>query len=131
MLPSRRLLLLTGSFFVLVPWAGASVAMQDQARKLGFTVKNCLYCHASPHATEVMQSKARALNIPEGNCLLCHGSNIPVTLNRRGQWLVAQKSQRGAKDFDMAWLKDYKEPTPAAEPTPAPASKDVKPSPKQ
>jgi hypothetical protein len=123
MVPLRRVLVLTGGFFLLVPWVGATVAMQNQARKLGFTVKNCLYCHASPHAVGAMQAKARALNIPEGNCLLCHGNNVPVTLNQRGHWLVTQKGLRGAKDFDMAWLKDYKEPTP--EPTATPASKDV------
>ena len=41
--------------------AGATVEMQNQAKTLGFAVKNCLYCHASPHAAEAMQDEgARA-----------------------------------------------------------------------
>jgi Zn-finger protein len=123
MTDSRRLcVLLLGSALLwpAVP-AGATVEMQNQAKKLGFAVKNCLYCHASPHATEAMQAKARALKIPEGNCLACHGNNIPVALNRRGEWLVAQKGARSAKACDMEWLKDYKEPTPEPKPKTAPA----------
>jgi mono/diheme cytochrome c family protein len=116
----KRALLVAGSVFLLVPWAGATVELQNQAKKLGFEVKNCLYCHASPHAVSVMQSRARALNIPEGNCLLCHGNNIPAKLNRRGDWLVAQKRLREANTYDMAWLKDYKEPTPEPTATPTP-----------
>jgi mono/diheme cytochrome c family protein len=112
--------LLGAALSLLVPRAEATVEMQNQAKKLGFAVKNCLYCHASPHAAEAMQTKARALKIPEGNCLACHGNNIPAALNRRGDWLVAQKSARGAKACDMAWLKDYKEPTPEPKPKPAP-----------
>ena len=94
--------------------------MQTQAKKLGFAVQNCLYCHASPHAAEAMTAKAWALKIPPGNCLACHGRNIPATLNHRGDWLVAQKAARGATTCDMAWLKDYKEPTPPPKPKPAP-----------
>ena len=57
-----------------------------------------------------MKEKARAAGTSEGNCLGCHGANIPVVLNHRGDWLVAEKGRRRAKEFDMAWLKDYKEP---------------------
>jgi mono/diheme cytochrome c family protein len=117
---SGRALVLGAALSLLVPRAEPTVEMQNQAKKLGFAVKNCLYCHASPHAAEAMQTKARALKIPEGNCLGCHGNNIPAALNRRGDWLVAQKSARGAKACDMAWLKDYKEPTPEPKPKPAP-----------
>lgn len=107
----------------------ATVEMQKQAKGLGFAVQNCLYCHASPHATEVMKAKAKAARVSEGNCLACHGNNIPAALNQRGEWLVAQKIARQAKACDMAWLKDYKDPAaePKAKPTPkpTPASKDV------
>jgi cytochrome c5 len=119
----RRGLVLVAGLSLLASGAEATVEMQNQAKKLGFAVKNCLYCHASPHATEAMQAKARALKIQEGNCLACHGNSIPAALNRRGDWLVAQKAARGAKGCDMEWLKDYKEPTP--EPKPKPAPKDV------
>jgi mono/diheme cytochrome c family protein len=119
---SGRALVLTLGLALLVPRTEATVEMQSQAKKLGFAVKNCLYCHAQPHATEVMQAKARANNIAEGNCLACHGSKIPAVLNRRGEWLVAQKGVRGARACDMAWLVDYKEPTPEPKPKPAPTA---------
>jgi hypothetical protein len=86
--------------------------MQVQAKKLGFVVQNCLYCHASPHATEVMKKKAKALDMSDGNCLACHGANIPAKLSDRGQWLAAERVKRGAKAADMVWLREYKEPAP-------------------
>ena len=94
--------------------ARATVEMQVQAKRLGFAVGDCKYCHASPHAVEKMKQRAKGLGVAEGNCLACHGANIPASLNGRGSWLAAEKTKRGAKAFDMAWLKDYKEPTPAA-----------------
>jgi hypothetical protein len=120
---SGRALMLTAGLSLWVPGALATVEMQSQAKKLGFAVKDCLYCHASPHAVEKMQARAWALKIPPGNCLACHGKNLPATLNHRGDWLVAQKAARGAQACDMAWLKDYKEPTP--EPKQKPAPKDT------
>lgn len=41
--------------------AGATVEMQNQAKKLGVDVRNYLYCHASPHSVEVMTKKAKDL----------------------------------------------------------------------
>jgi mono/diheme cytochrome c family protein len=124
-----RGLLLAFALSSLSPRGEATVEMQNQAKKLGFAVGNCLYCHATPHAAEAMKAKAKAAHVSEGNCLACHGGDIPAALNHRGDWLVAQKAARGAKDWDMAWLKDYKEPTatpaPKPKPTPTPASKDV------
>jgi mono/diheme cytochrome c family protein len=90
--------------------------MQVEAKKLGFAIKNCLDCHATAHAVDVMHQKAKDLKMADGNCLACHGPNIPINLNGRGEWLVAEKVRRGAKECDMAWLKDYKEPTPVANP---------------
>jgi hypothetical protein len=112
---SRGLVLLVAATIVPRP-AGATVEMQNQAKKLGLAVHNCLHCHASPHAVEKMKEKAKVAGMTEGNCLACHGANIPITLNQRGEWLVAEKARRGAKECDMAWLKDYKEPGPAAKP---------------
>jgi hypothetical protein len=123
-----RGLLLAAGLSLAAPRGEATVEMQNQAKKLGFAVGNCLYCHASPHASEAMKAKARELRIPEGDCLACHGANIPATLNDRGRWLVAQKAARGAKASDMAWLKDYKEPAPSQAPKPKPTptpAKDV------
>ena len=31
------------------------------------------------------------------------------TNNARGQWLLAEKEKRQAKEIDVAWLKDYTE----------------------
>lgn len=122
-----RALLAAAGLALLAPAGEATVEMQKDAKRLGFAVQNCLYCHASPHATEAMKAKARAARVSEGNCLACHGNDIPAALNARGEWLVAQKGVRGAKACDMAWLRDYKDPTPArkARPTPKPAPKEV------
>jgi hypothetical protein len=106
------LLLLTAGVFTAR--AEATVEMQVEAKKLGYPVGNCLYCHAHSHSVDVMKEKAKALGVNEGNCLACHGANIPAKLNDRGHWLVAEKTKRGAKAFDMSWLRDYKEPVPAA-----------------
>jgi hypothetical protein len=111
--------------------AGATVEMQNQAKKLGFAIKNCLDCHASPHAIEVMKEKAKDLSMADGNCLACHGADIPAVLNHRGDWLLSEKGRRNAKECDMAWLKDYKEPV-APKPPPKPGAKTaVKPQPVQ
>ncbi len=92
--------------------AGADADMQAEAKRLGFPVVNCLYCHATLHAIDRMKDKARALAMADGNCVACHPANIPAKLNDRGHWLVAEKTRRGAKVCNMAWLTDYKEPTP-------------------
>ena len=110
----------TTAVFLLAsgPRARATVEMQNTAKKLGYPVKNCLYCHASPHAVEKMKEKAREIGMGSGNCLLCHGQEIPATLNDRGLWLVAEKARREAEELDMAWLADYQEPSPEESPEP-------------
>jgi len=113
---ARRLVPLLMALAVLAPPARATVEMQAQAKKLGFPVQNCLYCHATPHSVDVMKQKARSVGMSEGNCLACHGKDIPAKLNARGDWLAAERVKRGAKEANMAWLRDYKEPAPAARP---------------
>lgn len=110
---SVRVVVLCATVGLLASSGEATVEMEVAAKRLGFPVVNCLYCHATSHSAEVMKQKAKTLNINDGNCLLCHGANIPAKLNERGHWLVAEKSRRGAKVWDMAWLRDYKEATPA------------------
>jgi hypothetical protein len=127
-----------GSLLVLpaVP-AGATVEMQNQAKKLGFAITNCLDCHASPHAIDVMKKKAKDTKMAEGNCMACHGASIPAVLNHKGDWLLSEKGRRNAKECDMAWLKDYKEPVapkapparPGAKPTPKPETIQLAPKP--
>jgi hypothetical protein len=63
-------------------------------------------------ATLPMQKKAKELGIAGvTDCMSCHGEKLPkkgaMTLNDRGKWLVAEKEKRGAKEVDVAWLKDY------------------------
>lgn len=66
--------------------ARADVAMQKKAKELGITsVQNCQSCH-----TDKMPKKGSA------KC------------NEMGQWLVDQKTERKAKEIDVAWLKEYK-----------------------
>lgn len=110
---SARIALLCAAIGLLASRSQATVEMEVQAKKLGFPVVNCLYCHATAHAVDAMKQKAKSLNMNDGNCLACHGANIPAKLNDRGHWLVAEKARRAAKAWDMAWLRDYKEPTPA------------------
>ena len=109
------------ALFLPPAFAAATVEMQVQAKKLGFPVKNCLYCHATPHSVDVMKDKAKALAMSDGNCVACHGADIPAKLNDRGKWLAAERTKRGAKAADMAWLSEYKEPpAKAAKPAPRP-----------
>ena len=61
--------------------------MQKEAKKAGFEIKNCLYCH-----NEKLPKKDK------------------VTQNHRGEWLLAQKEEHKAEEIDVAWLKDYVEP---------------------
>jgi len=62
-------------------------------------------------ATLTMQKKAKELGYAVQDCTFCHGEKLPkkgaMTLNDRGKWLVAEKGKRGAKEVDVAWLKDY------------------------
>lgn len=64
-------------------------------------------------ATLQQQKKAKELGFPAQNCLYCHNEKMPKkgasTNNPRGEWLVKEKEKRGAKEVDLAWLKDYVE----------------------
>lgn len=45
-------------------------------------------------------------------CASCHASAKPTKekwdLNDLGHWLEKQKKDKGAKEVDLAWVKDYK-----------------------
>jgi hypothetical protein len=62
-------------------------------------------------ATLPIQKKAKELGFDATNCQYCHVEKLPkkgaVTHNDRGNWLIAEKTKRGAKEVDPAWLKDY------------------------
>lgn len=111
---TRGAALLLAVMFSLATGAEATVEMQVEAKKLGYAVGNCLYCHATSHSVDVMKQKAKSLSMNDGNCLACHGANIPAKLNDRGHWLVAEKARRGARACQMSWLREYKEPAAAA-----------------
>jgi hypothetical protein len=65
------------------------------------------------NATLDLQKKAKAAGFEATSCLYCHNQKLPkkgaVTHNNRGQWLLAEKDKRKAKEVDVAWLKDYVE----------------------
>lgn len=62
-------------------------------------------------ATLPIQKKAKEAGFEATNCLYCHNEKLPkkdaVTHNDRGNWLIAEKAKRNAKEVDPAWLKDY------------------------
>jgi hypothetical protein len=66
---------------------------------------------ASSTATMPIQRKAKGLGFPADNCLYCHNEKLPkkgaVTHNTRGEWLLAEKEKRRAKEVDANWLKYY------------------------
>jgi hypothetical protein len=69
---------------------------------------------ASVEAKATWVKKAQAEDPAVKSCLACHTS-VKVTpkdlqLNARGQFLVDKKKETGAKETDLAWLKEYKEP---------------------
>lgn len=69
--------------------AFADVALGKMAKEAGFAdAAKCTYCHSG------MPKKGDA----------------DKKLNGRGQFLVDQKAAKKADKYDMAWLKDYKEP---------------------
>ena len=104
----------------------ATDQMQKQAKALGFTINDCLDCHASPHSKELMEKRAENVGFLLHNCSGCHGTKVPRTLNDRGSWLVSEKKRRNAAEFDMVWLKDYVPPSADAKAAPKPAPKAEK-----
>jgi cytochrome c553 len=49
-----------------------------------------------------------------GKCTYCHNESLPkkgaATNNDRGKFLVDTKAKKNAKEIDVTWLKEYKEP---------------------
>jgi len=44
------------------------------------------------------------------DCLFCHSTPRGMTgWNKRGQWLISEKTRRGAERVDPAWLAGYKD----------------------
>lgn len=54
--------------------------------------------------------KAKAHDAGVTGCISCHSQEKPKKdepLSERGEWLMQQKEKLGAKQVDLAWLKDY------------------------
>ena len=66
---------------------------------------------SSSLATLPIQKQAKEAGCPATNCQYCHNEKLPkkgaATHNERGQWLIAEKAKKNAKEVDGAWLKDY------------------------
>jgi hypothetical protein len=44
------------------------------------------------------------------DCLFCHSMPRGMTgWNKRGQWLISEKTRRGAERVDVAWLSAYQD----------------------
>ena len=76
-------------------------------------------CGGPALAKATWVKKAQAVDPTIKDCLACHITKKGRDLNSgRGQFLMDKKNELGAKDVDLEWLKDYKEPTPTPEATP-------------
>ena len=73
-----------------------------------------LFAPSPTSATLDMQKEAKAKGFPATNCMYCHNEKLPkkgaTTHNDRGNWLIAEKEKRKAKEIDVTWLKEYVEP---------------------
>ncbi len=58
--------------------------------------------------------KAKDAGYAATGCTYCHVDKMPKKdaheWNARGKYLVERKQKEKAKDVDVNWLKDYKEP---------------------
>lgn len=110
------------AMLALTASAAATTRIQKDAEAAGFAAaSNCGYCHTfdSNH----MKDEARKAGLPMSgrlDCYACHGNRLPKSgpriLNERGLFLTAAKRQFSAEKVDAAWLKTYREPSPAASP---------------
>jgi hypothetical protein len=89
--------------------------MKKSSATLGLTLVFLFWCggmlvSGMSTATLPIQKKAKELGFPVENCLYCHNEKLPkkdaVSHNERGNWLIAEKAKRNAKEVDPAWLKD-------------------------
>lgn len=91
--------------------------MKNRGSRIGLTALVLFWAgwiafSSTSTATLPMQKKAKELGITTvTDCMSCHGEKLPkkgaMTLNDRGKWLMAEKEKRGAKEVDVAWLKEY------------------------
>ena len=71
---------------ILAMPVGASPKFIKVSKDMGISeIKNCNSCHESKKASEFSSED----------------------LNDVGKWLVKRKKEKGAKEIDLAWLKEY------------------------
>jgi len=71
---------------ILVTPAGASPKFVKASKDMGISeIKNCNSCHESKQTSKFSSED----------------------LNDVGKWLVQQKAEKGTKEIDLAWLKEY------------------------
>ena len=74
--------------------------------------------------------KAQAVDPTIKDCLACHVTKKGREPNAgRGQFLLDRKQELGAKDVDLEWLRDYKEPEPGTTPVPTETPSAAPPAP--
>ena len=65
------------------------------------------------HASLKIQKQAKDAGFPATTCLYCHNEKLPtkakVTHNERGSYLIKMKTDKKAKEVDVAWLKEFVE----------------------
>jgi len=83
----KYLLPLVGlSAAILATPAGAKPKFVKESKDMGVSeIRNCNSCHESTNASKFSRED----------------------LNDVGKWLVEQKKGKGAKEVDVAWLKEY------------------------
>jgi hypothetical protein len=90
-------------------------SMKTRYAVVAFALGSAALLMKPPIATATMdiQKKAKAAGYEVTNCQYCHVDKLPKkgasAANERGKFLIAQKEKKGAKEIDVAWLKDYKE----------------------
>jgi len=71
---------------ILAMPAGAKPKFVKESKDMGISeIRNCNSCHQSQQASKFSSED----------------------LNDVGKWLVERKKGKGAKEIDVAWLKDY------------------------
>lgn len=90
--------------------------MQSRVSRIGVLVSLLIVCgwlgfSGTSSATMEIQKQAKAAGVDIKNCQGCHVAALPKAdshaNNALGDWLVAEKTKRGAKTVDGAWAKDY------------------------
>lgn len=84
--------------------------MNNRLIKLGAAFALLALCAAPLQAKLAWNKKAKKYDPAITACTACHIPEKPKKgdpLSPLGDWLVEQKKQRGAKEVNLEWIKDY------------------------